>query len=179
MPSVPTPDETMLGLLAARPQHGYQLLAHFNDMDKLGRVWSMSTSQVYAVLKRLEQLGQIQGHEVPVPDAPARMEYSITDAGRERLQAWFYEPQPSSSIRRVRIEFISKLYVARLLGIPIQETVRLQRLSCVQQRDQMLAQQHMAESVVEQMVLEFVVGQLEAAIPWIDSCEARLTMEKK
>jgi DNA-binding PadR family transcriptional regulator len=179
MSNVPTPDETMLGILAARPQHGYQLLAHFNDADKLGRVWSISTSQVYAVLKRLEHQGLIQGHEVPMPDAPPRMEYSVTESGRERLQSWLYDPKPSSSIRRVRIEFISKIYAARLLGIPVQEIIRLQRQVCAQQREQMALQKEMAESVEEQLVMEFVIGQLEAAIAWIDSCEGKLTVEKR
>jgi DNA-binding PadR family transcriptional regulator len=52
---VPVPDELILGLLAAEPMHGYQILARFEAPSELGRVWTMSRSQVYAVLKRLEQ----------------------------------------------------------------------------------------------------------------------------
>ncbi len=179
MPNVPTPDETMLGILAAEAQHGYQLLVHFNAESELGRVWSMSTSQVYAVLKRLEQQGLIAGRKVHSPDAPTRVEYSITPAGQQALEAWLYDPQPSPSIRRVRIEFISRLYVARLLGIPLTEIVQLQHKTCEQQRQRMLTTRSLTSSPVEQLVLDFVIGQLDAALAWIDSCEARLSMEKK
>ena len=52
-----TPDETLLGLLAAQTRHGYELQECFRDPAQLGEVWNLSTSQLYAVLKRLEQQG--------------------------------------------------------------------------------------------------------------------------
>ena len=42
------------GIVAARARHGYQLIDCFRDTAQLGRVWDLSTSQLYAVLKRLE-----------------------------------------------------------------------------------------------------------------------------
>ena len=68
-----TPDETILGLLALRPRHGYELLDCFHDSSQLGEVWRLSTSQLYAVLKRLESQALTEGHEVLVPDAPTRL----------------------------------------------------------------------------------------------------------
>ncbi len=96
-----TPDETLLGLLAARSQHGYQLLDTFRNPDQLGLVWNLGTSQLYAVLKRLESQGLIAGQQVDSPDAPPRTDYALSEAGRARLTAWLYDAQPSSSIRRV------------------------------------------------------------------------------
>lgn len=179
MPNVPTPDETMLGILAAEAQHGYQILSHFNAASELGRVWSMSTSQVYAVLKRLEQKELITGRKVHSADAPARVEYSITPVGQQALNDWLFDPQPSASIRRVRIEFISRLYAARLLEIPLTEIVKNQHTTCEAQRQRMLATRAATSSAVEQLVLDFVIGQLEAALAWIDSCEYKLSVEKQ
>lgn len=176
MPNVPTPDETILGILAAEAQHGYQILAHFNAQSELGRVWSMSTSQVYAVLKRLEQKEWIIGQKVRSPDAPTRMEYSITPSGKKLLHEWLFDTRPSSSIRRVRIEFISRLYIARLLGLPLTDIVRNQYVTCEQQRERMLATRGTSGSPVEQLVLDFIIGQLDAALTWIDSCEAKLSV---
>src|SRR5579863_8426451 len=105
-----TPDETILGLLAVRARHGYELLDCFRDASQLGEVWNLSTSQLYAVLKRLESQGLTTGHEVLVPDAPARTEYELTPAGEAHLQAWLDEPSPSASVHRIRIEFLSRLY---------------------------------------------------------------------
>jgi DNA-binding PadR family transcriptional regulator len=106
-----TPDETILGLLVVQPQHGYQLLEAFHDQDRLGQVWSLSTSQLYAVLKRLERRAWIVGHQIDSENAPPRTEYATTQAGLEQLMIWLNEPHPSPSIRRVRVEFLSRLYI--------------------------------------------------------------------
>ena len=80
------PDETLLGLLAAHAQHGYQLIDCFRDPAQLGNVWSLGTSQIYAVLKRLETQGLIAGRAVESADAPTRVEYSLTEAGMQSLE---------------------------------------------------------------------------------------------
>ena len=67
-----TPDEVVLGLLKAHPTHGYELLETFHDRAHLGRIWNMSTSQLYAVLKRLEEEGASTGHTIPREDAPTK-----------------------------------------------------------------------------------------------------------
>src|SRR5215831_20247753 len=129
-----TPDDTILGLLAVRARHGYELLDCFRDTSQLGEVWHLSTSQVYAVLKRLESQGLTEGHEVAVPDAPTRTEYRLTSAGEQRFQEWLDEESPSPSINRVRVEFLSRLYVARMLNIPTIPIVERQRATCLQKR---------------------------------------------
>src|SRR5215510_9595309 len=109
-----TPDETLLGLLAARARqglatHGYQLIECFRDPAQLGRVWDLSTSQLYAVLKRLQGQGLIAGKMVASPDAPPRTEYTVTLRGQELLADWLQTDCPSASVRRVRVEFLSRL----------------------------------------------------------------------
>jgi DNA-binding PadR family transcriptional regulator len=172
--TTPTPDETILGILSAKPQHGYQLLEYFNQRQSLGRVWSMSTSQIYAVLKRLETAGLVVGETVEAPDAPPRTEYTITSLGNARLHAWLYDQEPSASIRRVRIEFISKLYVARLLGLSVTEIVQYQKGACQRQKQSYLHQNENGNHLMDRMVVEFIIGQLDAALAWLDQCEAHL-----
>src|SRR5829696_303518 len=100
--NVPTPDETLLGLLAAEARHGYQLIECFRDPAQLGNVWVLSTSQLYAVLKRLASQNLIIGATITSPDAPARTEYRLTPAGIQRLEHWLTETDPSASVHRVR-----------------------------------------------------------------------------
>jgi DNA-binding PadR family transcriptional regulator len=114
--SLLTPDDTLLGLLAAEARHGYQLIACFRDPAQLGNVWHLSTSQLYAVLKRLSGQGLISGCAVESPDAPTRIEYTLTPIGVVRLAAWLEETSPSPSVRGVRVEFLSRLCIARLLN---------------------------------------------------------------
>lgn len=170
---VPVPDETILGILAAQPQHGYQLLARFQSRADLGRVWTMSTSQLYAVLKRLESSGLIRGKEVESSEAPTRREYAVTAAGRRRFSGWLQETKLSSSIRQVRVQFISRLYVARLLGLSTGRMVERQRRACEVQRQKLLLARTKSAQM-EGLVLDFVIGQLDAVVEWLDRCEEML-----
>lgn len=166
-----TPDETILGLLALRARHGYELLDCFRDSSQLGEVWKLSTSQLYAVLKRLDSQGLIEGHEVLVPDAPTRTEYRLTSVGETRLQAWLNELFPSASVNRVRVEFLSRLYVARLLDIPTAPLVERQKASCLEKKIELLDCLHKAEPGIGRLTLELVIAQLDVILQWLDCCE--------
>jgi DNA-binding PadR family transcriptional regulator len=172
--SVPVPDTTILGILAARPQHGYELLNHFRENSELGRVWTLSTSQLYAVLKRLEREKLVRGKTVASPEAPARREYRVTKPGNEVVQSWLFDSKLSPSIRQVRVQFISRLYVARLLGAPVGEIIAKQRNACVRQREAFIKQKSQVDSEMEELTLDFVIGQLGAVLDWLDSCEKKL-----
>jgi PadR family transcriptional regulator, regulatory protein AphA len=166
-----TPDETLLGLLAAQARHGYQLLEVFNDPAQLGRVWHLSTSQLYAVLKRLDKQGLIVGQEVTSPDAPTRTEYMLTEAGYTQLGNWLHEAQPSASIRRVRVEFLSRLYIARLLNIPTIPIVQRQRAVCEAELKATTALREQSTPGVEYLALDLMIAQLQGVLGWIDRCE--------
>ncbi len=166
-----TPDNVLLGLLAAQARHGYQLIEAFRDPSQLGEVWNLSTSQLYAVLKRLAAQGLIAGQEIESADAPTRTEYTLTEAGTARLQLWLHELQPSPSIRHVRVEFLSRLYIARLLNIPTIPIVRRQKTACRQKRAEVLEQRALLAPGVGFLAIEFVIAQLDAVLLWIDRCE--------
>lgn len=172
--NTPVPDEVILGLLAAQPQHGYELLERFRSRAHLGRIWTMSTSQLYAVLKRLEREGLIEGQQFQSPDAPPRTEYRVTATGLVRLNDWLNEPRPSSSIRRIRVEFLSRLYIASLLNIPPTNIVERQKSICLEQRERLRKDRQQAASEVEALTLDLVLGQLEAALAWLERCREGL-----
>jgi DNA-binding PadR family transcriptional regulator len=166
-----TPDDTVLGLLAARARHGYQLLECFHDPAQLGSVWDLSTSQLYNVLKRLEQQGYLVGQDIESSAAPTRTEYCLTAAGRARLETWLHNECPSPSIRRVRVEFLSRLFVARLLNIPTIPIVNYQKLACRQRFEQLMLQREQTAAGIGFLTLELVIAQLSAVLQWIDRCE--------
>ncbi|MCB2210340.1 PadR family transcriptional regulator [bacterium] len=167
-----TPDEVLLGLLKAHPAHGYDLLERFRSPAHLGRVWNMSTSQLYAVLKRLERDGAITGREQPQPDAPPRTKYALTSRGEDRLAAWLADPAPPTSIHRIRVLFLSRLYIATLLGQPTERLIAHQLAVCEAQRETLQDKAADPASSVEALTLRFVIGQLNAAIAWIHEVEA-------
>jgi DNA-binding PadR family transcriptional regulator len=166
--TAPVPDETILGILAAAPQHGYQIIQHFSNHNALGRIWTMSTSQVYAVLKRLEIQTAITGSQTPSPEGPPKKEYTLTKTGRTQLDNWLYARKPSTSIRRIRVEFLSKLYVARLLGLSTDEIIAAQIQACQRQKEKLVNKRSETDSEMESLALDFILGQLDAALQWLE-----------
>ncbi|MBK8033980.1 MAG: PadR family transcriptional regulator [Chloroflexi bacterium] len=166
-----TPDETILGLLAAQGQHGYQLLETFQDPARLGKVWKLSTSQLYAVLKRLERQAWISGVEQWSESAPPRIEYSLTEAGWRVLDEWLSTVAPSASIRCVRVEFLSRLYIAQLLKLPTAPIIARQRAVCQAEYARLQSAQGNNPQSMGYLAAEMVITQLGAVLTWIDRCE--------
>lgn len=167
----PVPDEVILGLLKSSPAHGYDLLETFRSNDHLGHVWTLSTSQLYAVLKRLEMEGAIEGERKESVDAPVRVVYSVTKKGSKQLNNWLFEKNPSSSIHRIRVVFLSRLYIADLLGVDIKNIVENQRSVCEKQLKNFIGEEQQADSSFEKLTLDFIIDQLESALSWLDKCE--------
>jgi len=113
-----TPDETILGLLAVRERHGYDLLDCFRDPSQLGEVWNLSTSQLYAVLKRLESW--------PTPVSPYHMAYVHTGLG-DFARALDYLEQAFDKGTGATIGLKGSFLCAPLRGHP-RFTALLQRL---------------------------------------------------
>lgn len=163
-------DHVVLGLLAVEPSHGYQLLDYFHDPAQLGRVWRLSTSQLYAMLKRLEQQGLIAGRDVDSPDAPTRTDYHLTAAGRNCVDLWLNDPQPSANIRRVRVECLARLYIARRLDLPVDAILAAQQAACRRQQNSLIAQRANMPPGTGALLLEFTISQLGAVLEWLDHC---------
>ena len=69
-----SPEYALLGFLVAGPSHGYNLHQHF--LVELGHVWHLSQSQAYAILKRLENRGDISAHFVTQDKLPSQSKCS-------------------------------------------------------------------------------------------------------
>ncbi len=172
-----SPDEVVLGLLAEQPCHGYQLLAHFRE-SALGPIWKLSTSHLYTILKRLERRGEINGRETGGEHAPIRTEYWLTTTGKKRLRRWLSEQNPSPSTRHIRTAFLSRLYVAQLIGEPVEPIVEAQKRSCQSYQRALLAMQQQTDLSIERLSLDLLASELGAIIEWFDRCESILTTAK-
>ena len=165
-----TPDEVLLGLLKVQPAHGYELLDWFRSPRHLGRIWKMSTSQLYAVLKRLEENGSIIGRVLPGADAPSRTEYALNDRGEARLMAWLNDPHPPISIHRIRVLFLSRLYIASLLELPTEAIIARQLATCEEHRGRLQTELDKTQTEIETLTLNFMIGQFDAVIRWLKTC---------
>lgn len=106
-----SPELALLGFLVAGQSHGYDL--HQKFVSELGHVWHLSQSQAYAILKRLENRGDISAHTVEQEKLPPRQMLRITAQGRRRFFEWL-ELGVGRNVRSIRLEFLTRLYFAGL-----------------------------------------------------------------
>lgn len=106
-----SPEFALLGFLIAGPSHGYDLHQRFTTA--LGHVWRLSQSQAYAILKRLEQRGDITSQVIEQEKLPARQKLRITAQGRQRFFDWL-ETGIATNSRSIRLEFLTRLYFTQL-----------------------------------------------------------------
>jgi DNA-binding PadR family transcriptional regulator len=170
----PVPDEVVLGLLKFQPMHGYELLERFKSKDQLGRIWTMSSSQIYAVLSRLKKDGSIIGDEIEEPDVPVKTVYSITNRGQKKIINWLYDPKPSSSIHLIRVLFISRIYIASLLGYKKDEILAYQRTTCAMQLRKTKREFDECSSAIGKLTIKYIIGQLQTVITWLDENRSEL-----
>lgn len=94
----------LLGTLSFGPRTGYSIKTL---LDKSARFfWATSYSQIYPELKKLAELGLVEGRDT-TEGGRKRVEYRITEAGTEALQTWLVEPP---EIFELRDEGLLKLF---------------------------------------------------------------------
>lgn len=167
-----SPDNVFLGLLKAQSCHGYQLLEHFRQPEALGHIWNLSTSQLYALLKRLENAELIDGREEASDNAPMRTVYWLTDAGRAQFEAWFTDPEPSASTRAIRTEFLSRLYLAQLLQRPAEPLIVAQRASCEAHQAKLARQRDKLANGPGCMALDLRVREMTTILQWLAALQS-------
>ena len=82
--------KALLGLLSIHPMSGYdvrQLIPW-----SIGHFWSESYGQIYPALKQMTAAGLVVKKTERQKGKPDRNVYSLTQAGRDELQAWLSVP---------------------------------------------------------------------------------------
>ncbi|SEE35688.1 PadR family transcriptional regulator [Streptomyces sp. KS_5] len=76
----------LLGVLEARAMSGYDLARFFDGSS--GWVWSAPQSQIYPILRRMEEAGLIQGDDELRGPRLTRTVYTVTPKGVAELRHW-------------------------------------------------------------------------------------------
>lgn len=166
-----SPQWVLLGLLTRKPMHGYELHQFFIAPSPLGRVWHLGMSQMYKLLKDLENLDYVEVSVEPQESRPDKKVYHVTSSGREAFLQWLQTPV--SGIRLIRVEFLGKLFLARTLGSEmVERVIDVQEEACQALLGEL--QEAMPEEGFEDLVFRFRRGQIEAAIDWLGYCRRAL-----
>jgi DNA-binding PadR family transcriptional regulator len=167
-----SPEYALLGFLAQQPAHGYQL--HHLLTDELGQVWHISLSQTYNILKRLENQGFITGTVQAQEKLPSRQEFHLTENGKARLETWL-KATSGSSVRGIRVEFLTRLYFAPFLGPEFPAQVIEQQIMEVQtglSRLERSRKNLLPEQIINQLSLDLRIRQLQTVLDWLGEVQA-------
>jgi DNA-binding PadR family transcriptional regulator len=170
----------VLGLLAQRPRHGYELRAAFEAVAGGEENWDVKPAQIYTTLTRMEKAGLVAEQSVEQDGGPEKRIYAITDAGYQALRDWFTE---GTTLEHQRDEFFIKL----MLGLVSQaadpyEVIQIQRTHLFTELHTVTAQRTRldpSKELARLLLLEKVAMHLEADLRWLDITEARLDEIKR
>ena len=169
-----SPEYALLGFLYQQPNHGYNL--HQQLVNELGHVWHVSQSQTYAILKRPEKQGAISSTILEQEKLPPRQLLQITTAGRRRFQDWL-RTSSGSSVRTIRLEFITRLYFAqklfprRLRGML---TAQSAEIGVALTRLETTLAAVPPEQTFNRLGLELRIRQLRSIGDWLSECRQAL-----
>lgn len=164
-----TTEHILLGYLAERPMHGYELHQRLEDPATLGTVWRVKQAQLYSILTKLEGDGLVESTLEPQDPKPPRKIFNLTEAGQATLNHWLRVPVPHG--RELRIEFLAKLYFARQLSPTT-------ALSLITAQRELLHQWFVhnppppKSETYRHLVHAFRAGQIQAMVEWLDVCAA-------
>ena len=152
--------------------HGYEIHQYLSEATGLGLVWQVKQSQLYALLSKLEHKGYLTTTLEPQDARPPRKIFQLTDRGQAAFLSWVRSPVQHG--RKLRLEFLAKLYFARRESPDILvDLISRQRQTCQRwlTEQQAEAEQTQGENRFDDLVHLFRKGQIEAMIDWLDACE--------
>jgi DNA-binding PadR family transcriptional regulator len=165
----------ILGLLAQRPRHGYELRAAFEAVIGGEQNWEVKPAQIYTTLERLEEGGLVAQTGVQQGSGPEKRIYEVTEAGKQELSTWFNEAVDGE---HQRDEFYLKLMISLSDGnADPYKVIQVQRASLYRALHRLTAQRRLLDPQIELaqiFLLDKAVMHLEADLRWLDMIEARL-----
>jgi len=159
----------LLGLLAERPRHGYDLKSVFEHL--LGGTWPLNIAQIYTALAGLEREGLVECEVVPQDQVPDRKVYSLTEKGAKQLDEWVESPVVGPV--RLRDELVLKVLVHALVGGGDASALIWQQRQTAMRQMAELTRLRSSSGLhpATALLVEAAVLRLEADLKWLDICE--------
>ena len=164
MKDKPATEYALLGALMSGPRHGYEILQFLET--GLGPAWRVSTSQLYALLKRLDNERLVNSTLEAQDTRPSKRVFAIMPAGRERFLRWL--KSPTDHARDLRIEFLAKLYFFRHLGLQGGSGLVNSQIAILEQFQKRLKEKKQAEEDdYNRLVCGFRISTLNGWLDWL------------
>ena len=164
----------LLGLLAQRPGHGYELHSTLLSIVGGQENWDLKPAQIYTTLSRLEKNNLVRQAGLDKDSGPEKRIYAITPKGKQEVTRWFREGVAED---HVHDEFFIKLMIALALEeVDAVEIIRIQRNTLYQQLHNVTTQRQIAkpgQDMARLLMLDKSFMHLEADLRWLEMIEAR------
>ncbi len=157
-------DFPILGMLRHSPSHGYDLCREL--ADRLGEIWTLRTSHIYALLSGLEKDGLVQHERVGQERRPTKKVFRITAAGQEAFMDWVRSPV--EHLRDIRLEFLAKLHFS-LVDSPsaAADLIGDQLGVCLRYEKRLREKRRLCKTATEQAALDYRLAMMDATVAWL------------
>ncbi|MFD6895806.1 PadR family transcriptional regulator [Rhodococcus sp. NPDC060086] len=162
---------SLLGFLHEGPKTGWDLVT--TAQERIGKFWSLTTSQVYRELAAMERDGLIEPGEKGPRD---RKPYALTDAGREAFTEWIGREPGPENIRHpllLTVAFAEHLPPERLAEMLAHYRAAHERQ--LAGYEDLLAHHDLPN--YSAATVEFGIAYERAVLTWIESMDKRLANE--
>jgi DNA-binding PadR family transcriptional regulator len=165
----------VLGLLAQRPRHGYELRAAFEAFVGGRENWDVNPAQIYSTLTRLEESGLVAEQDIMQGGGPEKRVFAITPQGKTALREWF-----GTAVEREhqRDEFFIKLMLCLATGeADPDRLIQLERTKLYQDLHTITVQRGRANprhDLARILLFDKAIMHLEADLRWMEMVQARL-----
>ncbi|MBN2256408.1 MAG: PadR family transcriptional regulator [Anaerolineaceae bacterium] len=170
----------LLGLLAQKSRHGYELRSAFVAMLGGEANWDLKPAQVYTTLSRLAEAGLVKQQATLQSGGPEKTIYAITPAGKKELRKWFESPVEASHQQdEVYLKLVLSLATGNADPYHILQT---QRASLYRQLHDVTTRRNDTDPERDLAILllhDQTIMHLEADLRWLDMVEGRLDEIRK
>ena len=171
----------ILGLLAQKPRHGYELRVAFEAVVGGDENWEVKPAQIYTTLERLEEAGLVERtSDLGEGDEPSRRVYALTRSGHEALAEWF---ATGVTPEHQRDEFFVKLMIGLASGeAKPRKVIQTQRSHLYQELHNATAMRDGYDrkyAMAQILLLDKAIMHLEADLRWLDIVETSLDEVKR
>ncbi|MEU6342051.1 MULTISPECIES: PadR family transcriptional regulator [unclassified Streptomyces] len=164
---------TLLGLLAAGPGHGYDLKRRHDERFPQAR--PLAYGQVYSTLQRLVRDGLAEIDATESEGGPERTTYRLTERGTGALLGWLAEPVPPAPVTAAN-EIFAKVtaIIASGHGDPA-DFLRTQRAAHLARMRELTAVKTAPGAPLSAVLsADYALTHLDADLRWMDNAAQRL-----
>ncbi|OPX38658.1 MAG: hypothetical protein B1H11_04275 [Desulfobacteraceae bacterium 4484_190.1] len=164
MKTKPSTEYALLGALMAGAKHGYEIMQFIETA--MGHTWYVGASQLYVLLKKLEQDGFLRSSMETQGTRPPKRVFSLRQAGKKSFLDWLHSP--TQHVRDLRIEFLAKLFFFNRLSLKGGRDLVLAQIQVLEQTKERIEQrQENEKDPFNRLVFGFKIATVEAWLQWL------------